>query len=260
MKPQLLSLSAVLLSLVSIQAHAALPGDPIVSEDFESTAVGSIPAGFAKTGAVAVAEGSAHGGKHALKMDAAVKGGRFITLKGDKLKELGGEHWGRMYYKVELPAPLPVIPEGKTSAIIHSTMVNGKGLSPLMNDLIDLRLVSQITNMKGEFNYIYNVQPPNGRKEFSHGQKAKQAWSDQWTLVEWHVDNATQTFEYFINGQEVPEMEVHNGAGKFEGAEIPAVFDSLSFGFTNYQPASGTGFVTWIDDLALSKKRIGPTK
>jgi len=71
------------------------------------------------------------------------------------------------------------------------------------------------------------------------------------------VDNATQSFQFFINGEELPELAIHKGAGQFEGAEIPAVFDTLSFGFTNYQPASDEGFVTWIDDLAVGQERIG---
>ena len=38
------------------------------------------------------------------------------------------------------------------------------------------------------------------------------------------------------------------------------MFDKLAFGWQNYQPAAGTGFVTWIDDIALTKERIGGAK
>ena len=81
--------------------------------------------------------------------------------------------------------------------------------------------------------------------------------TDEWTLMEWHVDYATQSYQFFTKGEEIPELAVHKGAGQFEGAEIPAAFETLSFGFTNYQPASGEGFVTWIDDLAVGKERVG---
>ena len=46
-------------------------------------------------------------------------------------------------------------------------------------------------------------------------------------------------------------------SGNFEKCEIPELFDSLSFGWNNYQKAEPTGFVSWIDDIALCKERIG---
>jgi hypothetical protein len=95
------------------------------------------------------------------------------------------------------------------------------------------------------------------RGEFGPSAKKGGSYSDQWTLAEWYIDSATQTYRFFINGDELPEMSVHNGAGKFEKSEIPEVFDSLSFGWQNYQPAKGTGFVAWIDDIAITRERIG---
>ena len=97
----------------------------IVSDDFESTPVGAIPTGFTKTGDIGVEEGVAHSGKHALEVKPAVRGGRFISLAPDKVAALGGEHWGRMYFKVKTPTPLP------TGRLIHATFVDGKGTSPL---------------------------------------------------------------------------------------------------------------------------------
>ena len=112
------------------------------------------------------------------------------------------------------------------------------------------------TGGDGNFRYLFNVQT-RSRGEFGPGERKSQAYSDQWTLAEWYIDYATQTYRFFINGTELPEVSVHNGAGKFEKSEIPEVFDSLSFGWQNYQPAKGTGFVTWIDDIAISRERIG---
>lgn len=258
MKIPLLCISAVSLALASTHAFAqASAADIIVSDDFESTAVGQIPKGFTKTGAIAVAEDMAHSGKHSLKIDPAVKGGRFISLPADKVAALGSEHWGRFYYKVKTPAPLPVIPEGKTSASIHCTFVAGKCSSPLANDPIEVRLMGLSVNGTGAFKYLYNVQPKQ-RKEFGVGAKAAQQFTDEWVLAEWHADNATQTYQFFVNGQEVTDIGLHKGAGQFEGVEIPAKFDTFSVGWTNYQPASGDGFTVWIDDLALGKKRLGP--
>src|SRR4051812_21251518 len=71
----------------------------IVSENFESTAAGAIPDGFTKTGNIGVEQGVAHSGTHALQVEPAVRGGRFISLAPDKVAALGGEHWGRLYFK-----------------------------------------------------------------------------------------------------------------------------------------------------------------
>ena len=230
----------------------------MVSEDFESTAVGQIPKGFTKTGAIGVADDAAHSGKHSLKIEPAVKGGRFISLPADKVAALSGEHWGRFYYKVKLPAPLPAPVEGKPNPSIHTTLVAAKCTSPLANDPIEVRLAGLSIDSTGAFKYLYNVQPKAPRKEFGGGAKAANQFSDQWTLIEWHADNATQTYQLFVNGGDKPEVEVTKGAGQFEGIEIPPAFQTYSVGWTNYQAASGEGFTVWIDDLALGKKRLGP--
>ena len=269
----LLALAVALGSSVAMLGHAAdpapapaLPPAPapsgsaklILVEDFESTPVGEIPKGFTKSGAVGVTDETSHSGKKSLKMEPATKGGRKIIKQGPELAALGGEHWGRLYLKVKLPTPKPVVPEGKKSAVIHSTIVEGTATSPLYKDPIALRLVSACTGPQGTSNLLYNVQPKKERKEFSKATKYFYNFSDQWTLVEWHVDHATQTFELFLDGKEITDACFSKGANHFEGAEIPEVFDTLSFGWTNYQPApEGQAFTAWIDDIALSKERIG---
>lgn len=256
-----LEAAAVLLGIVlsgcaannQMLASHSSPGI-ILSDDFESTPVGAIPAGFTKTGEIGVEEGVAHSGKRALKVEPAVKGGRFISVAPDKVAALGGEHWGRLYYKVKTPTPMP------TGRLIHATLVDGKGTSPLANDLIDVRLATLLFYPNGDFNYFYNVQPPNGRKEFGPKSATMQKFNDEWTLLEWHADAATQTYEFFVNGKEVADIGQHKGAGNYEGIEIPAAFQTLSICFTNYQPATGEGFTVWIDDIAVGKQRLGPVR
>ncbi len=252
-----LSLTVALLLAIAGHAFAETAAAPIVSLDFESTAVGAIPAGFTKTGAIGVAEGVAHSGTRALKIEPAIKGGRFISLAPDKVAALGGEHWGRLYYKVKSPAPLPAPVEGKQNPAIHTTFVAAKATSPLANDAIEVRLAGLSLKSTGSFSYLYNVQPKL-RKEFGVRAKAEQKFNDDWTLLEWHADAATQTYQFFVNGQEITDIALHKGAGKFEGAEIPASFQTLSIGWTNYQPATGEGFTVWIDDVAVGKQRLGP--
>jgi hypothetical protein len=260
MKIPSLSPVVCLLSLSTATMALAEAAKPIISEDFENVPVGEIPKGFTKTGAVSVANDVAHSGKQSLRLEPALKGGRTITKPaGPELAALGGQFWGRLYFKVKLPVPEPIIPEGKTSGIIHTTLVSGKAVSPLFNDPIDIRLLTNVLTSAGTFSYMYNVQPKGGaRKEFGSHGKGKFKYNDEWTLAEWSVDYATQSYHLYINGEEIKDAAVEKGAGKFEGAEIPAVFDSLTFGWTNYQPASGEGFTAWIDDLALGKERLGP--
>ena len=232
-------------------SHSA-PG-VIVSENFESTAVGAIPDGFTKTGNIAVQEGVAHSGKHALRIEPQVKGGRFISLDPAKVAALGGEHWGRLYYKVKTPTPLP------TGKLIHATLVDGQAISPLANDQIDVRLATLLFYPNGDYGWFYNVQPPRGgRKEFGPKSATMQKFNDEWTLLEWHADAATQTYAFYVNGKEVADIGQHKGAGNYEGLEIPAAFQTLSIGFTNYQPATDDGFTVWIDDVAIGKTRLGP--
>jgi hypothetical protein len=232
-------------------SQAPAPG-VIESENFESTAPGSIPDGFTKTGDVGVEEGVAHSGTHALKIAPAVRGGRYISLPPDKVAALGGEHWGRMYFKVKTPTPMP------TGKLIHATFVDGKATSPLAHDQIDVRLATLLFYPDGNYKYFYNVQPPKGRKEFGPKSETTQKFNDDWQLLEWHADYATQTYQFFVNGKEVADIGQHKGAGNYEGIEIPAAFDTLSVGFTNYQPATGEGFTVWIDDFAVGKQRLGP--
>jgi len=253
-----LPLAVALFAAVSTGAFAQAPAPKLLfAEDFEDVPIGEIPKGFTKTGAVGVADDAAHSGHKSLKMEAAIKGARKITLKGEPLVWLGGEHWGRLYYKVKLPVPSPVIPEGQKSGVIHSAMVDGTATSPLFGDKINLGLFNMLLNSDGAFLYLFNVLPGKGRHEFGARMKPRFHYTEEWILAEWHVDYATQSYQFFLNGEEIPELAVHKGAGQFAGAEIPAVFDNLSFGFTNYQPASGEGFVTWIDDLAVGKERLG---
>lgn len=259
MKTSFLPVSVALLVLASTRVFAeSAPADLLLSEDFESTPVGQIPKGFTKTGAVGVAEDAAHSGGKSLRIEPAIKGARVITLTGEKLAAIGGTHWGRLYYKMKLPTPLPVVPEGKKTAGIHTTLVSGRATSPLANDPIDVRLMGTSTDMSGSFKYLFNVQPKL-RPEFGVSAKTRSQYTEEWTLAEWFADHDTQTYQFFINGQEITDIALHKGAGQFAGAEIPAVFESLSFGWNNYQAASGDGFTVWIDDLALGKTQIGAT-
>jgi hypothetical protein len=247
--------SSVVLALVLCGCTAMGAGEPagtIVSENFESTAPGAIPAGYTKTGNVEVEQGVAHSGTHALRMNPAVRGGRYINLPADKVAALGGAHWGRLYIKLKTPTPMP------TGNLIHATIVDGHAVSPLAHDVTDVRMATWLFYPTGEFKYIYNVQPPNGRREFGPQSKNMLRFDDAWHLLEWHVDAASQTYQFFLDGKEVTDIGQSKGAGNYTGIEIPDSFQTMSVGFTNYQAATGEGFTVWIDDVAFGKNRLGP--
>jgi hypothetical protein len=248
--------SAAFLTLCS--AHGAPPKGklaPILTVDFETTREGEIPRGFTKEGDVAVTGEVAHTGRKSLQVNPAPNGPRRIIRTGDEITKLGDQHWGRLYLKVKLPHPVPALAPGQNFAVIHSTLVEARGTSPLHNDAISVRLVDTCTGPKGTLQYLYNVQP-NSRPEFGKGSGYDYKFSDKWTLVEWHVDHAKQTYRIYIEGKEISGATLENGKGKFENSEIPAVFESMAFGWYNYQNA-GEGFTAWIDDIAVGKERIG---
>jgi len=223
----------------------------VLMEDFETTEAGQVPKNYTKQGAVGVDDTVAHSGKRSLRMDAAVNGPRRITTKSEALATLGGTHWGRLYFKVALPAP------ECASGVIHSTIVSAIGKSPLHDDEIEFRPLDTILGTKGTYSYIYNVQPHTKRPEFAHGSASKWKFTDEWTLAEWYVDYATQTYRLWINSAEVKDVAFMKGPKNYEGSEIPAAMESITFGWWNYQQAGPKGFTAWIDDIALSKERIG---
>src|SRR5689334_10344261 len=69
--------------------------------DFEGLQAGKIPPGFTKQGEIGVDDTVAHSGRCSLKVEPAMNGPRRITsTKNDALAALGGQHWGRLFFRV----------------------------------------------------------------------------------------------------------------------------------------------------------------
>lgn len=217
-----------------------------ICEDFEGTAGGQIPEGWSKSGSVEVVTDEAFGGTHSLRINAAPNGARRITKTGASVTALGGAHWGRIRYLVELPTP---------AVFVHSTLVAGAALSPRDNISIEVRPVDTVQMADKTHQFLYNVQP-NGRAEFGKGSSYDWRFDDAWHCAEWRLDYATQAYAFYLDGTEITQIRISNGAGNFDNSEIPAMFQSLSFGWNNYQSAA-PGFVAWIDDIAVATTRIG---
>ena len=223
--------------------------DYLICEDFDSTSVGEIPAGWTQHGSeISVADDVAFSGGHALKMGAIPVWERRIYTDASAL---GSSHWGRIRYRVAQPVP---------DAFVHSTLVAFHGFGPTIGEA-EFRVVDtvkravdfSVAEQAGKHQFLYNVQIQGG-SEFGEGTSYLWSFEDAWHCAEWHLDAANQSYKFLLDGAEAISFE--RGAGSYADAEIPDSFDELRVGWINYQE-SPPGFTAWIDDVALDDERIG---
>lgn len=231
-------------------------GTFIVCEGFESTAVGAIPTGWTRDGnaqLVQVASDQAARGAHALKLGAATSGARRLIRSA---ADFGAAHWGRLFHRVQTPPPVPA-----GGGVIHSTIAALQGIGPTIGPA-EYRVVDTVENSStmpaGVHQYLYNVQPSGS--EFGKGSAYDYRYDGNWHCVEWQVDATTQSYRLYVNGAEVTQIAISNGAGNHGSgpnrSELPMSFSQLKIGWNNYQSAS-PGFVAWIDEVAIANTRIG---
>jgi len=218
----------------------------LLCEDFETTAVGSVPSGWTRHGDLAaVDDGDAHGGARALRLGPAASSERRIYHDAALL---GSAHWGRIYYKVETPVP---------DAFVHSTMVSliGNGPRNGQSDYRPLDTIKQAIDtpdVGGHHNFIYNVQII-GSSEFGTETNYTFDFDAKWHCAEYHIDASNQSYALYLDGDEILSFE--NGAGNYGKSDIPDSFDELRVGWINYQSAP-PGFTAWLDDIAFDDARI----
>jgi hypothetical protein len=159
----------------------------------------------------------------------------------------GGAHWGRIFYKVQLPVPV-------ISQYLHSTLVALVGKNPQGAGNEEVRVVDTVQDPNGKHQFLYNVQPDG--PEFGTGSAYLYKYDADWHCAEWHIDAADQSYHFYFDGQEITQIAKMNGAGKLAGTGIPATFTSIEVGWYNYQSAP-PGFVAWIDEVAIAATRIG---
>jgi hypothetical protein len=217
------------------------PGRYLICEDFEATTEGAVPAGWTRHGNASVAADQAARGSHSLKIAAAANGERRIYADGAKL---GSGHWGRIFYKVQLPVP---------TVFVHSTMVALYGMGPV-NGNEEVRVVDTVKDANQKHQFLYNVQPSGA--EFAKGSPYNWTFDGNWHCAEWHIDAPTQSYAFYYDGAEVTSITINNGPGNYDGSDIPSAFTDVRVGWNNYQSAP-PGFVAWIDEVALDISRIG---
>jgi hypothetical protein len=221
--------------------------DFLICEDFETAPVGGTPDGWTKHGdASGVVEDEARGGSRSLRLGPIPVWERRIYRDASAL---GSAHWGRIYFKVQLPVP---------DAFVHSTLVALSGVGPTRG-ASEYRVVDTVKqavdtpDVGSRIQFLWNVQPQNSG-EFGEGTSYDREFDDAWHCAEWHLDAGAQSYAFYLDGQEL--LAFQNGPNNFEGTDMPTSFDELRVGWINYQEAA-PGFTAFIDDVALDDERIG---
>lgn len=240
-------------------ARAARPGDPTRStsdagapsarcahrlcEDFESATAGSLPSGWSvvagwNSGTPQVTDAEHHGGAKALKSAVAANGQPRAMRTLTDLGATAGKHWGRIFYKVKTPAPLPA-----QGGVIHNTLVGLKGST-------EARVVDTVVNPQGKHQFLYNLPDDSCCTGSSYDYAS---YDGAWHCAEWYVDAATQTYRFYFEGKEVPSIGFSNGTQQRAHIEQ---FSAIYLGWINYQTPK-TPYEAWFDDLAIGDARIG---
>ena len=214
-------------------------------EDFDTNNTdGAIPTGWQvlngwNAGSTVIASDQTHSGGHALKSVSATTGQTRVKRSLASLGATAGNHWGRIFYRVESAAPKPA-----QNQVIHSTFVGLQGPT-------ESRVVDTVENSAGKHQFLYNLPDDS----CCTGSSYDYAYDGAWHCAEWHVDGTTESFRFFYDGKEVTSLAFSYGAGK-GGAKIPAAYDFINVGWIDYQmPASA--FTAWYDDLAIDDAQIG---
>jgi hypothetical protein len=145
------------------------------------------------------------------------------------------KHWGRIFYKVQSPAPKP------TNGVFHVTFVG------LYHGSGENRVVDVVENSQGKHQWLFN----NPNDAGSEGSAYNWMFDNAWHCAEWYVDVGAKSFRFFSDSQEVTSIGF-TGKTDSQMADYTAVI----VGSTFYQQPP-TPFVMWFDDLAIDDTQIG---
>lgn len=219
-------------------------------EDFDTAAAGTTPAGWtvlkgygSTPPPTEVATDEFHSAPSSVKTSSAVSGASRIQRTLADLGTTAGTHWGRVWWKVQSPAPQL----GKQGP--HATFVALRGNLRAG----ELRVVDTQQAASGKIQLLANT--PDDQcctgTDFSYT-----IWDGAWHCSEWYVDQATQSYRAFLDGAEVTKLAFDYGAGSTK-ANMPAAFPAVALGGIFYTPTLPSPLVTWFDDLAIDDAQIG---
>jgi hypothetical protein len=210
-------------------------------EDFESGTEGGIPTGwtalksYGPAGGVGLASDQFHSGSMAVKSSAIQAGSGRIEKSLAALGTTAQNHWGRMFYKVQAPAPL-----GANNAYYHVTFAALEGTT-------ENRVVDTVEDPSGKLQYLFNIPDDS----CCTGSAYDWVHDAAWHCAEWHVDVSAESYRFFVDGSEVTSL-AFTGEAKAQMSS----YGSLALGAIFYVPPTGP-FTAWIDDLAIDDARIG---
>jgi hypothetical protein len=215
-------------------------------EDFENGTVGQLPAGWTlqksygtlSTQNAALATDESHSGKMSLKADDLGKSGAARALRS--LASLGataGKHWGRIFYKVQVPEPKPA-----AGGYIQNTWVTLNAAEG-SNQVVDT-----VEYGDGTHQWLYLRQ--DGVCGFSSAYDWR--FDDAWHCAEWYVDGGS-TYQFFSDSTEV---KLNGFSGTNTCFKAANGFTGILVGSLTYATPTGRR-VVWFDDLAIDDNRIG---
>ena len=212
-------------------------------ENFESGSVGALPTGWTAYNGygndamkgVGLASDQAYSGSMSLKSSSMTPGEERIQKSLAALGATASKHWGRIFYKVQSPAP-------KTSGgtYFHTTMVSLEGTT-------ENRVVDSVQNPAGAHQWIYNVPDDS----CCTGSTYDWTFDASWHCAEWYVDVTAKSYRFFTDSTEVTSLAFTNNAN----AKMSS-YTALVVGSIFYQTPPSP-FVLWLDDLAIDDAQIG---
>jgi polysaccharide lyase-like protein len=265
-----------LATLAAAAAAAAATPPPVFVDDFEKHAAGQLPGApwkeeMYKSGAVIVVDDAhAFSGKqsmHILTPAGANKRRGYVAihLKGP-LPELQSGMYGRlMAWLDEAPIATFVgepnggeLPHGPLP--MHWTLLQGEGRSAddRYNSIYRLGVMQQ-----GGTQLMANFETTPPVKTNCMQQSKRSLPVRRWACIEWHMEVASNEMQFWIDGRPIAHVQERAAAaGACDGHDLddrwlaPPRFDSLYVGFERYGD-TGNDQNLWIDDVALSKQRVG---
>jgi hypothetical protein len=214
-------------------------------EDFETGTVGKLPTGWTQYNGfgpaspenAALATDQAHSGKMSLKTnDLGLKGAARAMKSLAGLGDITTRHWGRIFYKVQVPDPKP------TSGVIHTTWVT------LLSAEGTNHVVDTVEETSGMHQWLYNRTD-----SCAVGSPYDWKYDNPWHCAEWYVDGPASTYRFFSDSTEVTSID-------FTGKTCTKVSDGYTaviVGSTTYQTPLPGARIIWFDDLAIDDNRIG---
>ena len=203
--------------------------------------MGGIPTGwtalksYGPAEGVALANDQAHSGSLSVKSSTMSTGAQRIQLALASLGATASSHWGRLFYKVQTPAP-----RGANNAYYHVTFAALQGTT-------ENRVVDTVEDPNGKVQYLFNVPDDSCCTGSSYDWTHDSAWH----CAEWHVDVSAKSYQFFIDKKEVTSIGFKGNAN----AKMSS-YTALAIGAIFYVTPTGP-WTSWIDDVAINDSQIG---